>query len=241
MKSPRPPLIQATAAENFQICFLSLTAKSFQIHIIKTALISIFYSSRDLCISPCINISPWSPGCWLCETVLMQEKAFRGISLLLHQHLIVILPSQTGTTTLLPYFLRNNELTWQKSFLMSIYKLLLCINSLNVANHCFPLTKKKAYRRIPAEIRLVCLLWWPVHCKDKAPVANTPHEAISFISSFTSGLESPCCRCHRLRYQKGEGDLTTLLHLLLPLPHSEGRAEPPALTPGTLRAVWGEV
>lgn len=123
----------------------------------------------------------------------MQEKAFRGISLLLHQHPIVILPSQTGTTTLLPHFVRNNKLTQQKSFLMRIYKLHLCINSLNVANHCFPLSKKKAHRKTSAEIRLVCLLWWSVHCNDRAPVANTPQEAISFISSFTAWLESPCC------------------------------------------------
>lgn len=59
----------------------------------------------------------------------MQEKASRALSLLLHEHLTVILPSQTGTTTLLPYFVRNNKLTWWKSFLMSIYKLLLCIKS----------------------------------------------------------------------------------------------------------------
>lgn len=65
----------------------------------------------------------------------MQQKAFRVISLLLHQHLTVILPSQTGTVTLLPYFVRNKQLTWQKSFLMSIHKLLLCVNSLNCC-HC---------------------------------------------------------------------------------------------------------
>lgn len=61
-------------------------------------------------------------------TNLKKGKAPRSISSLLCQHLHVIMPSQTGIITLLSYFVGNNWLTWQKSFLMSIYKLLLTVH-----------------------------------------------------------------------------------------------------------------
>lgn len=61
MKCSRSLLIQVTASENFHICFLSLTAKSFQTHIVKAALTSLVYRGKDLCINPCRECKPVQP------------------------------------------------------------------------------------------------------------------------------------------------------------------------------------